>query len=444
MERPRARYGVPGMSVEAFLRRFSVGRRLAAIVVVLLLPLGALSIVSVSVLDRQDVLFRESVDESIHTLLPLASLEQYLQRALVDELEARSGEHVANFGALTSSIDDTFSRLQAEANTADMSPREISDARAAWREARPSVQQLIEQARSLRLDNDAATQNRTQADLERSIRDIGEVRAHLTRAVRARYTRAAQTRHRELHWLLAGWIGTLFFTALMIGLFLYSLLRPIRALGRTARRLGAGEHDTRAAVIGNDELTELARRFNEVAVYWETASQSLRATAVQDALTGVLNRRGIMAALNDELARHEAQDQALCVLLMDLDRFKQINDEFGHGAGDQALIWVAGKLAESLRESDHLGRYGGDEFIVILPRTGIAQARETADRLSERILELARSNGRYPGISIGVASTFDWGFDSAALIKAADTSLYERKRWRRAHGATLRSDRMPV
>lgn len=431
------------MHVVAFLRRFSVGKRIAAIVLLMLLPLAGLSVFSAVVLSRQEVSFGESVEESIHTLLPITSLEQYLQRALVDELEAASGERVANFGALTTNIDDTFSRLQDETSATDLLWQELGSARSAWRDARPSIQQLVEQARRLHAGTDTAAEARAQGDLEQSIRDIADVRAHLTRALQARYERAARARRTALYWLIAAWVGTLSFAALMIGVFLFSLLQPIRGLGRTAHRLGAGEHAARAAVVGNDELTDLARCFNEMATYWQASSESLHATAAQDTLTGVLNRRGITQVLDDELARHRAQNQTLSVFLMDLDRFKQINDAFGHDVGDRALVWVAGQLSESLRNGDHLGRYGGDEFVVILPRTPLVPARDIADRLSDRVRELAEADPRYPQISVGVASTAESGFDRAVLLKKADAGLYERKRWRRAHDTVSASGQKP-
>ena len=412
------------------LRRLSVGQRIAAIIALLLLPMGALSLVSVTLLNEQEIAFRESVEESIHTLLPLTTLEHYLQRALVDELEAQSNESVPDFGALTENIDRTFARIEGSNQGLGLDG-EVSSAQQAWHSARPSVQRLIEQVRTLRPGSDDSADATSRRELQLAIRDISLARQQLAHAVEARYGRAIAARHSQLRWLVASWAITLSIAALLMFALLYSLLSPIKALGRAARRLGAGELGVRVPVSGSDELTALAERFNEMAAYWEVTRQTLLTEAAEDPLTGVLNRRAILASLEAELATHARQAQPLSIFMMDLDRFKAINDHFGHSAGDRALIWVATRIGEMLRDGDRLGRYGGDEFLAILPHTGAEQAHAIAARINQAIGEAAAREAAYPGLSIGVASAPDQGTDAAALIEAADRSLYQGKERRR-------------
>jgi len=117
---------------------------------------------------------------------------------------------------------------------------------------------------------------------------------------------------------------------------------------------------------------------------------------------------------------------------MDLDHFKRINDRFGHAAGDRALLWVTAQMRAVLREGDFLGRYGGDEFLAVLPATDRLQADQVAQRMARVIGEGAAAAADYPSLSIGVACAPAEGSHPEDLIKAADQALYEVKRQRPA------------
>jgi diguanylate cyclase (GGDEF)-like protein len=418
------------MKWEQRLRRLSVAQRLAIFLVVVLLPLVALSVVSVAVLNQQETDFSESVEASVTMLLPLSTLEHYLQRALVDELEEQSGQPSPNFAALADTIDKTFASIEVVDPGTAIAP-EVGEAEQAWVSARPSVRRLIEQVRPLPGRGDLAADARARAELQAAIDEIARARRQLTAVVKARYLRAIAQRHRQLRWLVAGWASTLLIAALMVAVLVRSLLRPIHELGRAARRMGEGVPGVRAAVTGNDELTILAERFNEMAAYWEASRQSLLTEAAQDPLTGVLNRRGVLAALEADLASHAREQSPLSLFMVDLDRFKAINDQFGHSAGDRALVWVVARLREMLREGDRLGRYGGDEFLVVLPHTTWAQAQDIAGRIEASLNEAAARESAHPGASVGIGAAPEHGWAAAALIEAADRMLYERKGRRR-------------
>jgi diguanylate cyclase (GGDEF)-like protein len=417
------------MLLEQRLRQASVGHRIAATIALLLVPLAALSVASIVVLNEQETTFRESVEESIHTLLPLTTLEHYLQRALVDEWKAQSNESVPGFAALTENIDNSFASIENSAHDTDLPINIVTDAQQAWLDARPSVQDLIERVHTLH-PGDNANQKHIRDDLQRAVDDIGAARQQLTRAVEARYTQAVAARRTQLLWLIWSWIITLTGAAVLIAALLHSLLSPLRELGRVAHRLGEGVMGVRSPVTGNDEFTVLARHFNDMADRWESTQQTLSAEAAEDPLTGALNRRGTLAALDTELAIHTAKQRPLSILMLDLDHFKRINDHFGHAAGDRALIWVTGAMRAMLREGDRLGRYGGDEFLIILPATDKPQAQQIARRMAQTIATGAASEATYPAISIGVACAPEDGQNADQLIRVADTALYQVKRER--------------
>ncbi|SEN17372.1 diguanylate cyclase (GGDEF) domain-containing protein [Luteibacter sp. UNCMF331Sha3.1] len=419
------------MSWEHRLRRMSVGQRMGWLLALLLLPLGALSIVSTLVLNDQETQFRESVEESISTLLPLTTLEHYLQRALVDEMQAESHESVPNFAALTDSIDKSFAAVELGAAGTDLTLQPVTEAQQAWTTARPSVQRLVEQVRSLGRTNDAGTAM-ARSELELAIADITKARVQLAGAVKARYHRAVEERHRQLRWLVAAWAGTLLVSIALLFVFLRSLLHPVRELGAAARKLGEGESGVRVPVHGDDELTALAERFNEMAAYWEASRSSMLNEASKDALTGTLNRRGVLTALESALAAHHREQGPVALFLIDLDHFKAINDHFGHGAGDRALVWVSERMRQMLREHDRLGRYGGDEFLVVLPGTSLEQATNIAQRMARVVGDASLRESAHPAITIGVAAAPDDGSDATSLIEAADRRLYRSKESKRA------------
>lgn len=159
---------------------------------------------------------------------------------------------------------------------------------------------------------------------------------------------------------------------------------------------------------------------------------AMRDRALYDALTGLPNRALVNDRLSSALATAHRQHGALCLLLIDLDGFKEVNDTLGHSAGDRVLIEVASRLTGALRESDTAARLGGDEFVVLLPATALAGAIETAWTLNEIIAKPVAIGDatRTVSASIGIASFPEHGRDAVALFAAADAAMYEAKRTR--------------
>jgi diguanylate cyclase (GGDEF)-like protein len=153
-----------------------------------------------------------------------------------------------------------------------------------------------------------------------------------------------------------------------------------------------------------------------------------RAEAGTDAVTGCLNHRAMRRRLEEEIARAARSDGRLACLLLDLDNFKLVNDRVGHPAGDALLREVASTLTSEFRAFDRVARYGGDEFVVILPAADLESAALAASRALSRLSSIP-SFGLAPGVgaSIGVAS---WrpGMTAAQLLQACDEALLRSKR----------------
>jgi len=424
--------------IESRLRQLSVAQRVGVIVGLLLLPMAVMSVVSVVTLNGQEADFRQTVQDSIDTLLPLSTLELYLDRALVDDLKAETDTRVPDFSALTQDIDHVFDKVEQPRNGLGSYGKLMQSAEKEWRAARPSVERLAEHVTPLAGTAGRGAEVRSQKDLQEALHDVELARRHLEAVVKARYLHETAIRHAQIKGLIAAWIATLSIAAVLIGLFLYSILRPVRALGSAARRMGAGEIGVRVPVVGRDEFTAVAERFNAMAARWEAGRQRLITEASVDPLTGALNRRGIMSTLEQELAAHERDLQPLSVLMVDLDDFKRINDTFGHSAGDRALVAIAHRIQRTLRESDYLGRSGGDEFVAVLPGADEDQARIIVERLRKSIRAGAARDPSSPTASIGIAAAPEDGWEAAALLDRADARLYEEKRRRGDAGGTER------
>ncbi|MDF3125222.1 GGDEF domain-containing protein [Rheinheimera sp. 1928-s] len=163
--------------------------------------------------------------------------------------------------------------------------------------------------------------------------------------------------------------------------------------------------------------------------YMEETQQKFKNEALHDPLTGLLNRRGLVNAIQGCLAYLQRQQHSAALFMIDLDHFKQINDKIGHEGGDEVLIAVAEVLQKELRQSDVLARYGGEEFIVFLPQTDSDSAQLAAERLllAVRHLQLPQL-GSQNGLSISVGITvFNADFDFDCQLRRADHALYQAK-----------------
>ncbi|MBR7793338.1 GGDEF domain-containing protein [Undibacterium sp. FT147W] len=165
-------------------------------------------------------------------------------------------------------------------------------------------------------------------------------------------------------------------------------------------------------------------------VFLVMASRRLKAVleqrAVKDPLTGVLNRRGC-GAYYERLQLHARQaDFPLALLAIDLDHFKCVNDQHGHAVGDQVLVFVAGKICQLLRECDQIARFGGEEFVVLLPGTTVAEARVVAARI-QATLKNAQTDLPLCTLSIGIAGNSNVKDDFDHLLQRADAALYRAK-----------------
>ena len=223
--------------------------------------------------------------------------------------------------------------------------------------------------------------------------------------------------------------------AVLVGLLLYfhgdGVNLKLELLLWVAFAISLGQFSFLAAMVGGlrskvkEKNLALAKQNGEL----EVALQRISDMAIRDELTGVYNRRYLMERITEETHRCLRNGSAFCICMVDIDLFKRVNDVYGHLPGDEVLRSVAHAASKALRQLDFFGRYGGEEFIMVLTDTALEGAMVTVERVRERVAQLL-----YPAIdpnlrvtvSIGVAEHVRRA-DSAATLKRADEALYRAK-----------------
>ncbi len=182
--------------------------------------------------------------------------------------------------------------------------------------------------------------------------------------------------------------------------------------------------------LGEHELASTLAFAAAIALKNAELVEQLHSMATTDELTGLYNRRALEDRLAAEISRSLRHQLHTSVLLLDLDRFKLINDTLGHAAGDRLLKLLADVLKQQCRALDVVGRLGGDEFLVILPMTAPAEARIYVGRVERSLLEIQRLHPEFGSctLSIGIAESPRHGTTVSSVLAAADGALYKAKR----------------
>jgi len=253
------------------------------------------------------------------------------------------------------------------------------------------------------------------------------------------YAQVAELR-RSAFILVAGLLVVVGGLAFLLGTV---IVRPLERLTAGAGAVAAGDLTVDLPQAGRGEVGYLTEVFNDMVGRLRRSRQELddrnrelERLSVTDALTGLRNRRFLIEAFEQEITRSDRHERPFCVLMIDVDSFKQYNDTHGHQAGDRVLVGMGRVITDAVRDLDVAARYGGEEFIVLLPECDLDNAIMAGERVRSRLARETFDHGAVT-ISVGVAEFPMHGETPSAVISAADDALYEAKRLgrNRVHGA---------
>lgn len=251
-----------------------------------------------------------------------------------------------------------------------------------------------------------------------------------------------------VQWALALTVLSLFFAAVVSISIAASVTGPVAAISRVVGRIGSGTLHARIDETKAGPLLQLARGINQMADRIAASQENLQLQVAQatdelrkqkeaaemvarvDALTGVASRRAFTERAELEIQRALRYRQPLCVVMVDLDRFKRVNDTYGHAVGDSVLVAFAQAIMNEVREVDMVGRLGGEEFAILLPGISGEEGFGVAERMRLAVERRELMVGGQPlrfTASFGVAEFDGIELNMAGLLARADSALYNAK-----------------
>ncbi len=238
--------------------------------------------------------------------------------------------------------------------------------------------------------------------------------------------------------LVAVFLGTLLITLVLFHLIIQTrILKPIMSLEHAVEKVREGSFDLPRLDKPDNEIGWLADHFEKMTQSLGHSTRELEEKVAQrtdelnrlariDPLTGLKNRRGLDEVLDEEIQRARRQESGFGVIWLDIDHFKSINDNLGHQAGDQILCRVALWLKAGVRPYDHPGRWGGDEFVVLLSPCDPETLGRIARRIRESVEQESRKTGTAVTVSVGGYFALP-GDNSDTILRHADRALYQAK-----------------
>lgn len=402
----------------------------------MLLPLVVLAVIALVSLQRVTHAVDDVVQEATQELATVLRLQIMIQRALIvthDSLVPPHGEPLdpERVSQASSDVDAAFEQAIAGPFALAGERTLVVAARDAWRQGRQVGHALAARAFPREGATVADEIRQLHSHVARALEMLDQVQALAQEEMNDQLANAATVRRG----VLVG-IGSVFLLGLgaaaMVGTGLArSIISPLRVLETGAHRFGTGDLTHRVPMTGEDELAQLARTFNVMADRLAESQAALKDLSTRDSLTGLVNYREFHRQLTEEVERFRRYRRPFSLLMLDIDHFKEINDTYGHLAGDEALRALAALLQGVVRPTDLVARYGGEEFVMLLPETAGPGALTLAERLRTRVADhavpLTAEQSKTLTVSIGLATYPEDGDSVQTLVNAADRALYAAK-----------------
>ena len=393
----------------------------------MLVPILLMSGASYFLFQRIMNTFDRVVEEALNEMVPVHELRYLLIQSAMppnDYLIHGNKSERDEYERLSKQVDVELEKLRRTSSLMDEQRKIIKQLQVKWEENKQHARAILVTANpvgNLVLAQRMETYDEEVTALSTLLHQIDAI----VHQELDEYQSQAAYEHKTLlfsHVLLLG-LGILI--VILASAFLAkNILVPLKILQQGTRSLGSGDLRSRIVLEADDELGSLATTFNSMA-------DELEKLATRDELTGLLNKREFERLLDEELNRSLRYGQPMSMLMIDLDHFKSVNDQYGHPVGDKVLQIFAAFVIKQLRPSDHGVRFGGEELAIILPQTDQNNAELVAERIRTAIernpVHIDNQTQIKLTVSIGVATCPLDSNRADLLISASDQALYAAK-----------------
>lgn len=416
------------------MRYFSIGKRLGFGMASLILPLLLLTFSGYFLFHMAIGIVDESYQEVELRFVPVSMLQESLLRAVMpanDYLIHGNVDERSRFKILRIEVEQGFDRVQASPFQDSRRNDSIAKARLLWNEAA----RLSEEILLLDKAQGNPVGSRRMEEMDALVDDAYDQLEYVCSAV----VSELGSKHSMLHAISIkmGIVIAVFVVLVTVIVFVGSVLirswiiAPLKMLESGAKEFTEGRLEHRITVNSNDEIASVARTLNHMASELKRDRDILRSLSSHDQLTGLLNRKEFQRLLDLEIERSLRHGGELALLMIDVDRFKSVNDNYGHPVGDSVLRNIADRIFSSLRPNDVVARYGGEEFIVMLPETDAMGSVAISERLCAQMRESAiftmQNIQLTVTVSVGIASYPADATTADEVISLADKALYAAK-----------------
>ena len=397
----------------------------------MMLPLLILGSVSFFVVKDLDETFHDMIEEILveRELLLQVQLHVVQTRSLAYRCQSPSDENPLHLAPLLISIDRQIKKIPIDVFGLEEETSLLVEAFDEWRRIHVIGLAIV----STQESSGTIDQERLAlflAGLDNINENISTVHELASEEIDEDIAEFEKSRHNLIYMILISFTLGLFIIFGTGVLLAGSILSPVHKLQIAAEAIREGDFSPRPKSRQRDELAYLMQTFNLMAENIEQSHQKLTELASHDALTGLLNRREMIRILPTEIERARRYKRSVGLLVLDIDFFKKVNDTYGHTGGDIALSSVAESLRSFVRQVDFIFRYGGEEFVLLLPDTDHVNSCQSAQRLRKMIEETPITINEQEiniTVSIGVATYPLDAIDGDILFDRADAALYRAK-----------------